>query len=375
MTKDNPQAIWDKIQKGTFLVAEIGKGFIQTKEDRPVEEYLENAKTLVDEAAKAGADAVKFQTHNVEDEQLSGVDVSGPHFDHDRYAWVDRNNQATPIDKFWLPLREHCAKCGVVFFSTPMSRGAAKILDEVGTNLWKVASCDVLDFPLLDYMRRSDKPIIISSGMSNLDEVKKAVAFLRAESDKVALLHCVSIYPCDPEDLRLGTMSLLKDKFGDVPIGFSDHSLGIEAPLTAVAMGAKIIEKHFTLDRKLWGSDHKVAMTPVEFKEMVNRVRELEADLKKKRVILATDFAQRSMEQKIKTLQEDEAAFRGVFFKGLVAGTNIPIGTVITADMVYAMRPRSHIKGSASDHYELVLGKLAPKDYKKYDPIDHTTFV
>ena len=197
------EKIWEKIQKGVFIIAEAGKNFIQTEEDRPVEEYLKNAMQLVDEAAKAGADAIKFQTHNVDDEQLN-INVVSPHFKgSDRYRWVTRNNKATPINEFWKPLKAHCEKKGIVFFSTPMSHGAAKILDEVGVDLWKIGSGDILDFVMLDYMRNSGKPIIISSGMSTLEEVEKAINFLRAKNPRVALLHCVSKYPCPPEELHL----------------------------------------------------------------------------------------------------------------------------------------------------------------------------
>ena len=145
--------IWEKIQKGVFVIAEIGKGFIQTEEDQPVEVYLKNAKELVRLAKEAGADAVKFQTHNVEDEQQGNIKVIAPHFSGDRYSWVKRNTDATPLNGFWKPLKKFCEEQDIVFFSTPMSRGAAMTLNEAGVELWKIASCDVLDFVMLDYVR------------------------------------------------------------------------------------------------------------------------------------------------------------------------------------------------------------------------------
>jgi len=362
--------IWQKIQKGTFIIAELGKNFIQTKEERSVAEYLENAKKLVDEAVVAGADAVKFQNHNVEDEQLN-INITAPHFSgSDRYSWVTRNTKATPVQDFWKPLKEYCDKKGIIFFSTPMSRGAAQILNkEVGVDLWKIASGDILDFPMLDYMRNSGKPIIISSGQSTLEEVEKAVAFLRKKNNRVALLHCVSKYPCPPEDLHLGTIQFFKEKF-DLPIGFSDHSVGDLTPdLVAVAAGAKIVEKHFSLSRDLWGSDHKVSMTPLELKELVAGVRELEQNPKKRAEILAGDFAKRALKEKSKVMLDDEAKFRPVFRKSLMAGRDIPAGTLVTADMVYAMRPQIYAGGLPSEHYELVIGKKVKRDFKKYDPL------
>ena len=344
--------IWDKINKGVFVVAELGKNFIQTEEDRSVEEYLENAKALVSAAKEAGADAVKFQTHNVDDEQLN-IKIVAPHFSGERYAWVTRNQKATPIDKFWKPLKEYCDKIGIVFFSTPMSKGAAKILDKVGVSLWKIGSSDILDFPMLDHMRRSRKPIIISSGMSTVPELDKAINFIKEKNNKIALLHCVSKYPCPPEELNFGTIKFLERRYG-LPTGFSDHSIGVEAALGAVALGAKIIEKHFSFSRDFWGSDHKVSMTPEELKTLVAGIRTLK----------------KAMGSGEKSLSADEAKFRPVMRKSLMAGRDIPAGTVLTAEMVYAMRPQAYAGGLPSEQYEMVLGKRAAKNIKKYDPIN-----
>lgn len=374
MPKFTPEIVWGKIQKGVFIIAEAGKNFIQTEDERSIGEYLKNAKELVDEAAKAGADAIKFQTHNVEDEQLN-INIISPHFKgSDRYRWVTRNNKATPIDKFWKPLKAHCEKRGIIFFSTPMSRGAAKILNEVGVDLWKIGSGDILDFAMLDYMRNSGKPIIISSGMSTLEEVEKAVKFLHEKNSRVALLHCVSKYPCPPEELHLKTIDLYKEKF-NMPIGFSDHSIGIEPDLVAVAMGATILEKHFSISRTLWGSDHKVSMTPQELTDLVLGTKKILEDPSEKKKIMASDFAKRGMGSKAKVLQEGEAVFRPLFRKSLMAGQDIPAGALVTAEMLYAMRPQQYAGGLHSEHYESVIGKKTKKALKKYDPItqDHLT--
>lgn len=366
----NSNQIWEKIQKGVFIIAEIGKNFIQTEAEQPVEVYLENAKKLVDEAAAAGADAVKFQTHNVEDEQLD-INVVSPHFKgSDRYSWVARNTRSTPVDRFWKPLKEHCEKRGIVFFSTPMSRGAAQILNEqVGVELWKIGSGDILDFVMLDYLRETGKPIIFSTGMSTFEEAELAVNFLRAKNDKVAMLHCVSKYPCPPEDLHLKTIEFYQKKFS-MPIGFSDHSIGIEPALVATAMGAKVLEKHFSLSRELWGSDHKVSMTPVELRNLVDGVKEILASSAKREEILNSDFARRSLVgEGGKVLQEGEAAFRPLFRKSLMAGQDIPAGVLITKEMLYAMRPQQYAGGLPSEKYEEVLGKKTKVALKKFDPI------
>ena len=364
MPSNTPEIIWSKCQTGVFIIAEAGKNFIQTEEEKSVEEYLQNAMWLVDEAMKAGADAIKFQTHNIEDEQLN-IEITSPHFQgSDRYRWVTRNNQATPLNEFWKPLKQYCDKKGIIFFSTAMSRGAARILDEVGVNIWKIGSGDILDFVMLDYMRMSGKPIILSSGMSTLAEVELAVKFLRAKNNRVALLHCVSKYPCPPEELRLKTIEFYKERF-TMPIGFSDHSTSIDSALAAVAMGATILEKHFSRSRTLFGADHKVSLTPKEFTDLVNGVREVQDSPAKRKEILKSEFVKKGMGRKAKVLQDSEVVFRPLFRKSLMAGQDIPAGATLRADMIYAMRPQQYAGGLPSEKYEEVLGsksKIALKN-------------
>ena len=351
----------------TFIVAEVGKGFIQTEEDQTPEVYLKNAKELARLAKENGADAVKFQTHTVEDEQAN-INVVAPHFKGaDRYNWVKRNTLATPV-WFWRELKKYCDEIGVVFFSTPMSRGAAQLLSEVGVDLWKVGSGDILDFVMLDYLASTQKPIIISAGMSTLEEVDLAVDFLKKRNADFILMHCVSKYPCPPEELQLQTVNFFKQRY-NVPIGFSDHSIGIDSALAAAALGAQVIEKHFSLNRDLWGSDHKVAMTPLELAALVKGIRELEYNPSKKEEYLAKDAVKAGLGEPIKILQEGEAQFRPFFRKTLVALRDIPAGSKITSDMIGAMRPQAHLAGLPSEKYEEVLGKTSKTDVVKYQPI------
>ena len=238
----------------------------------------------------------------------------------------------------------------------------------VDTQLWKIGSGDILDFVALDYMRNTDKPIILSSGMSTIEEVEQAVKFLREKNPRVALMHCVSKYPCPPEDLHLSTMNLYRDKF-DMPIGFSDHSIGIEPDILAAAMGATILEKHFSMGRDIWGPDHKVSMTPAELKDLVKGVRELENNPAKKKEVLESDYGKRGMGSEAKILQEGETVFRPLFRKALMAGQDIPADTVLTKEMLYAMRPQAMAGGLPSEKYEEVLGKKTKVSLKKFDPI------
>jgi len=349
------------LDQGVFIVAEIGKAFIQTEDDKTVDEYIANAKNLIQAAKEAGADAVKFQTHNVEDEQLN-IPISAPHFSSaSRYAWVKRNTEAAPLE-FWQEIKRYSDELDIMFFSTPMSRGAAQKLAPLNLPLWKVASSDILDFVLLDYIAQGGQPIIISSGMSTLEELDKATSFLKKRTNDIIILHCVSKYPCPKNELYLNTIPYFIKRY-DVPVGFSDHSIGYEAAAAAVSLGASVIEKHFSFSRDLWGSDHKVSMTPDEFKQMVGAIRGHQAPH-------PSQFG-----QGIKALDESESAFRPIFRKSLMAGQDIPAGTVITKGMVYAMRPQQYAGGLPSEAYENVLGKQTNKNLRKYDPLTNEVLI
>lgn len=368
------QSSWDLIQRGVFVLAEAGKGFIQTEEEQSVEQYLANAKALVDAAVTTGVHAIKWQTHTVEDEQLNITVVSSHFKGSDRYSWVTRNTKATPLETFWKPLKAYCDEKGILFFSAPMSRNAAKLLhEELDMQLWKIGSADILDFVMLDYIRNTNKPIIISSGMSTLEEVEKAVAFLKEKNDRVCLLHCVSKYPCPAEELRLGTIRLYKEMFPTMPIGFSDHSIGIEDALFAVAAGATVIEKHFSLSRELWGSDHKVSMLPQEAIDLMKGIEDIMHDPAKKEALLASPRAVEALQHTDKMLQDAEAEFRPIFRKSLMFSGSYPAGTVITKEMLYAMRPQMYAGGLPSEHYIDILGKTLTHDVTQYDPVNETS--
>lgn len=342
-----------------FIIAEIGKGFIQTQEDQPIEVYLRNAKKLIDEAVLAGADAVKFQTHEVEDEQAN-IPVVSPHFKGaDRHAWVKRNSNATP-QPFWEELKAYADKKGIIFFSTAMSRKAAEKLLKIDVPLWKIGSGDVEDFVMLDHIASSGKPVIFSTGMVSFDELDKVVNYLRGKVP-LSILYCVSEYPCPPEKFNLSTLEVLQEKYPDVVIGFSDHSVGDHTvDLAAIKLGARVIEKHFSLSRDLWGSDHKVSMTPEELKKMVKDIR---SGAHKK--VDHTPF----YGKKDRELEGANNRFRPYFKKALVAARDIKKGEKITKDMVYAMRPLMHLPGLPSHHFPNIVGKEVKKSLKKYDPI------
>jgi sialic acid synthase SpsE len=343
-----------------FVVAEIGKNFIQSADERPVTEYLANAKALIAAAADSGADAVKFQTHVVEDEQLD-VAVISPHFKaSDRYSWVARNERVTPPE-FWAELKAYSDAYGILFFSTPMSRKAARKLDKIGMPLWKIGSGDVFDHVLLNEVATPGKPLIISSGMVSLAELDGVVNDLRGKQVPLCLLYCVSRYPCPKEDFNLATIELFREKYPDVVIGFSDHSVdGHAVDLAAVKLGARVIEKHFSFSRGLWGSDHKASVTPQELGRLV---ADLRSDLW--RSVDVTPF----YGLKSKELEGASSEFRPYFFKSLMAASDFPAGMTLDKESVFAMRPQMFARGLPSQDFEFLLGKKLSRDLKKFDPV------
>lgn len=348
-----------------FVIAEIGKNFIETEKNRPVAEYLANAKKLVDAAKDAGCDAVKFQTHEVKDEVLN-MDFTSPHFKaRDRYSWVTRNTNATPLEEFWKPIKKHCDARGITFFSTPMSRKAAQKLERVGVPFWKVGSGDIFDYVLLDYLAETGKPIIFSTGMTSLGEVDDVVGYLSKKTPLV-VLYCISKYPAPKEYFNLGTIEYLKEKYPQVVVGFSDHSLGHDIALAAVKLGASVVEKHFSFSRDLWGADHKVSMTPPEMKKFVQLVRAGAYRKVSPRAYYGT---------KGKELEGADNQFRPYFHKSLMAGKDLAKGTVLTKDAVFAMRPQMLAGGLSSERFPEVVGRKIKRALKKYEPISEEVFI
>lgn len=344
----------------TFVVAEIGKNFITKEAELTPGEYRTAAEYLIEAAARAGADAVKFQTHDLEDEQLQ-VPIASPHFKNlDRYSWLARNVRATP-PSFWEAVKAHAARCGVAFFSTPMSRRAAERLQAFGVSIWKVGSGDVLDFSLLDFLVRTKNPIILSTGMVSFGELDSVVVYLRKADVSFAILHCVSEYPTPPAAVNLSTIEALAARYPGIPIGFSDHSVGEPTiPLAAVKLGACIVEKHFSFDRTLWGPDHQVSLTPSELRDLVSAIR-------------LGAFARIDHAPYYGTLPQElpgaSSRYRPFFHKTLVASQDLAVGTVLSQKHLFSMRPRLALPGLPSEAFHEVLGRRLSQTVKKYQPI------
>ena len=283
------------------------------------------ARQLVDAAKAAGADAVKFQTFRAE--RL--VTAEAPKADYQKRTTVEGESQLAMLKRLelthamHLDLIAHCRDRGILFLSTPFEEDSADELIALGLELLKLPSGEITNFPFLQHVARKQVPVILSTGMASLGEVEQSVATFRdAGNPSLVLLHCVSNYPANPADCNLRAMRTLRAAFG-LPIGFSDHTPGIAVALAAVALGACVIEKHFTLDRTLPGPDHQASLEPEELTALVRGIRTVEAALGDGR----------------KACRDSERNTAEVARKSIVAARDILEDSLITPDMLAIRRP------------------------------------
>lgn len=254
-----------KTDHPTFIIAEIGinhRGSVET------------AKSLIDSAVRAGVDAVKFQTYLTEQRAPAG----------NQEVFDILKKLELPFEAFG-ELKAYAESKGVIFFSTPFDRESVDYLDSIGCDLYKIASFDIVNKELLKTVAKTGKPVIMSVGMSNLDEVTEAYNLLKRDTDRICLLHCISSYPTPVEEANLGAVHALRENF-DCVIGQSDHTDGIEVPLLAVAAGAQILEKHFKIDDDFECIDAPVSITEKQMKELVDQTRRLETILGSRQIQL-----------------------------------------------------------------------------------------
>lgn len=291
---------------------------------------LDQARALIDVAADAGADVIKFQLFRGE------------------LLYPRSSPSAAILTGYELPrewlgdLADHAERRNIIFTATPFDHEAVDLLCKLGAPFLKWASPEIHDLPLLRYAARRGLPIVISTGMAELADVQAALAAMRAEgNDQIVVLHCSSLYPATAGQVHLRMMDSLQQAF-DVPVGFSDHSDGIVIPAAAVARGACVVEKHFTLSRSLEGADHAFALEPADLKVMVRAIRDVEASL--------GDGAKHPL------YGEENLPLNN---KSLVSSRAIPKGTVIAADMLTVKRARSGIRPL---HLDVVVGRRAARD-------------
>src|SRR5215213_1319434 len=280
---------------------------------------LKIAHELVDVAAEAGADAVKFQTFIAEKSITSDAIKA----DYQRISTGNEESQLEMARKLELSfddfrtLKRYCDERGIVFLSTPFDLESVDFLHSLRVPALKIASGDLTNHPLLRHVASKGVPVIISTGMSDMEEVKEATEVVRSGgNDRIVLLQCVTNYPADPADVNLRVMQTMAETL-DVPVGYSDHTLGIEVAIGAVALGACVIEKHFTLDRSLPGPDHRASLEPRELEALVHGIRRVEA----------------ALGDGLKTPAASEARNAAVARRSLVAACDIKAGTVITPEL------------------------------------------
>ncbi|HEO65662.1 MAG TPA: N-acetylneuraminate synthase [Spirochaetes bacterium] len=301
---------------------------------------LSLAKTLVDRAYEVRADAIKFQTFKAE--TLVAQSTDSKQYDLLKSLELSFDDHQVLFD--------YCKTKGIPFLSSPFDPTTADFLDSMGVTAFKIASSELTNHPLLDHIGRKDKPILLSTGMSDLVEVGEAIHTIQKVNDQpLTLLHCVSSYPTAPEDVNLQAIETMEIAF-HLAVGYSDHTLGIEIPVAAVALGATVIEKHFTLDSTMKGPDHSISLDPQGFKEMVTAIRNVE----------------KALGDGLKVPVEKELPVREAARRSLVAQRPIPAGTPITAEMITSKRP-GH--GIPPKYFDLIIGKRLPKALEKDETI------
>lgn len=313
---------------------------------------LDIALKLCDAAKEAGVDAVKFQTWKTENivtaqARQAAYQTENTGVEESQYDMLKKLELS--YDHFRY-IQDYCKKIGIDFLSTPDEEESLEFLANLGLPLIKVGSGEVTNIPYLRKIGSQKKPVILSTGMSNLAQVATAYdTLLAAGAPSVALLHCTTNYPCPVDEVNLKAMCTLREAF-KCQVGYSDHTMGLEVPVAAVALGAEIIEKHFTLDRTMDGPDHKASLESAELKLMVQQIRNIEA----------------ALGDGIKRPNKSESENAKVVQKSILAKRPIKKGEVLTEDNLVAKRAGS---GISSVYWDVIVGTKALQDYDIDEPI------
>jgi len=324
-----------------FIIAEAG-----SNHDRK----LEQARQLIDVAVEARADAVKFQTFTAEKiAARTKVAIARINFGGARSLFELYQKMELPRE-WQRELSAYCRERGIIFLSTPFDDEAVEQLDDLGVEAFKIASFELVHLPLIRHVARKGKPVILSTGMANLGDIEDALRVIYEQgNEQVILLHCAINYPPPFENVNLAAMDTIRQAF-QVPVGYSDHTLGLTVPIAAVARGANVIEKHFTIDKTLPGPDHSFALNPDELKAMVQNIREAEA----------------AIGSPLKRAAVDEVEHLKRGRRSVFARVDILAGTAITEEMVAVLRPGVGLKPK---YLEMIVGRKARRDIEAHEPI------
>lgn len=334
-------------RKSTYIIAEMSANHAGS---------LENAKEIVYAAKEAGADCVKLQTYTADTITLN---CNNKYFQITDGTWRGENlyhlyEKAYTPWEWQAQLKELADKIGIDIFSTPFDKTAVDFLEEIGMEFYKIASFELVDIPLIEYVAEKNKPIIMSTGMGTVDEIQDAVQAVKKHHHQLALLKCSSAYPAVTAQMNLNTMIDLKERF-QLPVGLSDHSLGSIGAIIAVAMGAKIIEKHFCLSRSIENPDSSFSMEPNEFAQMVKDIRTVE--LAKGTIYYGPE------EQEMNNLN---------FRKSIFVCNDIKKGEEFTEDNIRVIRPSYGMKPK---YYKEIIGKKASCNIEMGTPLKQEMIV
>ena len=295
-------------------------------------------------ASDCGADIVKFQTHLAEEETIKDAPMPSFFKGEPRFDYFKRTGFNV---EQWKELKTSCDNLNVEFMSSPFSIKAVELLEKIGVNRYKIPSGEVTNIPLLRVIAKTNKPIIISSGMSDWNELDEALNTILKHNDNVTVLQCTSEYPCKYKNIGINVMIEMRDRY-NLPIGLSDHSLTNYSSFSAVTLGASVIEKHLTFNRTMYGSDAKHSLEPSEFSDLVEGIRAIEEMLNNK---IDKDDMARKM-----------AHMKEVFQKSIVSIVDIPKGTKIRKEMIGFKKPGSGISPSKLNE---LIGRITNKNILK----------
>jgi len=332
--------------KRVFIIAEAGVNHNGS---------LDIAKKMVDAAVEAGADAIKFQTFQA----AELVSKFAPKAEYQQKSTQSNESQLEMIKKLELDLPTHqellnyCRTQGIKFLSTPFDMPSINLLNDLGLDIFKIPSGEIVTFPYLIKIGGLKKKVILSTGMADLGEIEDALDILikaGTSKENITVLHCNAEYPSPMSDVNLLAMATIREAF-KIKVGYSDHTLGIEVPIAAVALGATIIEKHFTLDRTMEGPDHKASLEPGELKAMVNAIRNIEA----------------ALGDGIKRTSPSEQKNKLIARKSIVASRFIKKGEIFSEENISVKRPGS---GISPVFWDSVIGRRASKDFQEDELIE-----
>jgi sialic acid synthase SpsE len=321
-----------------FVIAEIGINHNGS---------VETAKQLMKAAKEAGANAVKFQKRNPE-EILIKEFLERPYESPNAFAPTygeHREKLAFSADQY-EELKTYADSLGVLFFASVWDFSSTDFMEKLGVDAYKIPSADVTNLPLLEYVATKNRPVLLSTGMSTLEEIDQAVGVILKKNQRLIIFNCTSLYPCPPEKVNLRFMEVIKNRYKPLPFGYSGHEMGRLPTLAAVSMGAQIVERHFTLDKTMKGSDQAASLEPHELKEVIKNIKEIE---------LAKGGREKIIYEELNPVREKLA-------KSIASAVDIPKGTLIREEMLCVKGPGSGIKPVLIRE---VIGKEAQQEIKK----------